>query len=109
MLASLVNPPSYSQKLAPSLAGARKIPKVRRLLSLLGRHQQPVAADHVVLLADLHVIVALAAHFLNPYRLTIALAAIGLAHRPWPRQRVVDYGHVEHEGVGVALVEIDAL
>src|SRR5712691_4074659 len=114
MLTSLVNPPSFvfrlslSRKLAPSLARARKILEVGRTLPLLGRHQQPVAADHVVLLADLHVIVALAAHFLDPYRLRVALPAIGLAHQPRPRQRVVDHGHVEHEGVGVALVEIDA-
>src|SRR5262245_14289583 len=95
--------------LTPSLAGAREISEVGRLLSLLGGHQQAVAADHVVLLADLHVVVALAAYGLNPQRLRIGIAAIGLAHRPWPGQGIVDYGDVEDEHVGVALVEIDAL
>src|SRR5215470_17383772 len=94
---------------APSSSGAREVFEVGRLLSLLGGHEEPVAADHVILLADLHVIVALAAYFLDPLRLRVALPAIGLAHRPRPRERVVDHGHIEDQCVGVALVEIDAL
>src|SRR5262245_2196480 len=84
----------------PSLAGAREISEVGRPLSLLGGHQQAVAADHVVFLADLHVIVALAAYFLDPHGLRIGLAAIGLAHRPRPRQGIVDHGDVEDERIG---------
>src|SRR5262245_29855984 len=115
MLSALVNPPSLSgssscsRTLAPSLARARKIFEVRRSLALLGRHQQPVAADHVVLPADLHVIVALTADFLNPYRLRIALSAISLEYRPRPYQRMIDHGDFEDKRIGIGLVEMDAL
>src|SRR5882672_11274723 len=98
-----------SRTLTPSLALACKILDVGRTLSLLGGREEPDAADHVVLPADLHVIVALAAYFLDPLGLRVALPAVGLVHRPRPRERVVDHGHVEDERVGVALVEIDAL
>src|SRR5262245_20584845 len=99
---------SFVVVFTPSLAGARKIFQVRRPLSLLGGHQQPVTADHVVLLADLHMIVALAAYCFNPQGLAIGLPAIGLAHQPWSRQGIVDHGHIEDESIGVALVQVDA-
>src|SRR5215510_758981 len=84
-----------------------EIAQVWRRLVLAGRHEQPVAAEIVLLLADLHLMLVLAADRLEPGG--AALAMIGPRHRPRSRQGVVDHGDVVAQYVRVALVEIDAL
>src|SRR6202521_3902777 len=66
-----------------------EISQVRRRLVLLRRHEQPVRAQHIVLVADHHMIVVLAILF-GPERPRIRHAPIVLHHGPGSRQRMVD-------------------
>src|SRR5437660_5060676 len=68
-----------------------EISQIRRRLVLLGRHQEAICAQHIVLLADFDVIVVLGAVDLAPVRPRIWLAAIALGHRPRTRQRMVEH------------------
>src|SRR5215468_7531061 len=86
-----------------------EMPQVGRRLTFLRRHQEPVGAEEVALLADGDVIVVLRAEILAPKRILLARPAVALDHRPWPRERVVDHGHFVAQDVAVGLVEIDAL
>src|SRR5438105_14606636 len=90
-------------------AGSRKISQIWRMLPLLGGHQTSITADHVVLVANLDMIVALAANFFDPHGLRIWLPAIGLENRPRPRQCIVDHGDLVDEGVGVVPGEVNLL
>src|SRR5437660_11939194 len=96
-LRSIIVPPDTdSETRAPQrllLSRSLEIPQIRRALAFLGRHQQAIGAEHVILVADHDVIVVLAI-FLGPVRLRIWAAAVVLGHRPWPRQRVIEHRDV---------------
>src|SRR5262245_66615457 len=85
-----------------------EISQVRRWLVLLLRHEQAVATDEVDLLVDGDIGVGFDAVVLLP-RDVLGTPPVVLHHSPWPRQRVVDGGHLIVEDVGIGLVEIEAL
>src|SRR5712671_3228668 len=95
------NPP-YG--LRPTLL-AREISQIRWRLALPGRHQQAIATQHVVLIADAHELLAFGADVLDPGRPRILVAAIALEHRPGPRQPVIDHREVVVQEIGIGLVE----
>src|SRR5215813_10020831 len=66
-----------------------------------------VAAQVILLPADLHLVLVLAADGLEPIR--IAVAMIGTAHRPWSGQGIVVDRDVVAQDVRIGLVEVDAL
>src|SRR5579872_7050441 len=69
-----------------------EVSQIRRRLVLLGRHQEPIRAQHIALLADDDVIVVLGAIVVAPERpLLVRLAAICLADGPRTRQGMVDH------------------
>src|SRR5262249_13354196 len=76
-----------------------EILQVRCGLALLRGHQQPVGAEEVALLADLDVLVADAADVLEPE--WFLLQRIGLVHRPWPGQRMIDGSDLIVHDLGV--------
>src|SRR5215475_6455687 len=90
------NPPPFDAQCQPRAAAARptqslldvEMPQIRRGLVLLYGHQIAVGAEHIVLLADEHVIEVFGAVILGPYHRR--QARIALLHRPWPRECVVD-------------------
>src|ERR1700722_4279651 len=68
---------------ARSLLRLLEISQIGRNLLLPGRHQVAVRAQHIVLLADLDVVVVLAAIVVAPERLLLVrLAPVGLVVRP---------------------------
>src|SRR5215475_5283700 len=67
-----------------------EMPQIGRRLSLPERHQQAVAAQHVLLAADADMDIALGADRLHPDRL--ALATHGLENRPRPGEGVIGHG-----------------
>ena len=81
--------------------------EIGRGLAFLGRHQEAVRADHVVLLAEPDLLVAFLADIFGPERLRAAV--VGPMHRPRPGERVVDHRDVVVHEVTVGLVEVDAL
>src|SRR5258708_20632588 len=84
-----------------------KILQVRRALALLGRHQKPVGAAHIGVLAELDVVVVLGADRLDPDGITDAVVVF--RDRPRPRQGIVDGGDFVVEHVGLVLVLVEAL
>src|SRR5262245_19589830 len=88
---------------SPSL----EITQVRRLLPLLRRHQQPVGAEHVVLVADLHMRIIDRAIAFGKDR--VALATVCLQHGPGPRQRIVDGRDLVVQVVRIVLADEEAL
>src|SRR5262245_59539197 len=85
------------------------MPQVGRRLVLAGRHQVSVGADHIVLAADLYMLVVLGADVFRPYRLLAGEPAKAALHRPGPCQRVIDGGDLVIEYVWIALIAVDAL
>src|SRR4030095_6812472 len=71
-----------------------EMPQVGWRLALLCRHEEPVRAEEVALLADGDVIVVLRTQILAPERILIGGAAIALGYDPWPRERIVDDGNL---------------
>src|SRR5262249_35613821 len=69
--------------------------------------QITIAAQHVVLAADLDMVIALRADALGPYRLRTGFAAIALEDRPRMGQGMVDHGYVVEKKVRVVLVDVD--
>src|SRR5882724_5536990 len=69
-----------------------ELAQVRRRLILAGRHQEAVGAEEILLLADLHLVLVLAADGLEPGR--FPLPVIGPRHRPRARERIIDHGDV---------------
>src|SRR5258708_13054428 len=93
-----------------SLPGLIEIAQIWRRLALLGRHQGAVGGQHVVLLADLDVIVVLAAIVVAPGGpLLVWLAAVGLVDRPRTRQGMVDHRDVAMQAVGICLLDMNSL
>src|SRR5262245_41260445 len=86
-----------------------EMPQVGRLLAFLRRHQEPVGAEEVALLADGDVIVVLRAEIFAPERILLRRAAVALQHLPRPGERIVDDGDLVAQNLAVVLVEIDAL
>src|SRR5262245_18502249 len=96
-----------SSLVSPLALALLEIVQVRRRLVLARRHQQAVRAQHVVLLADGDVCIALGADVLEPDE--VVLAAILLGHHPGTAERIVDGGDLIEQNVGTVLVEGDAL
>src|SRR5262249_28946304 len=65
--------------------------QVRRLLALLGGHQQTLGAEEIVFLANEDLRIVLDANRFRPLRQWIAIANVSLVDSPRPRQRVVDH------------------
>jgi hypothetical protein len=85
-----------------------EIPKIGRRLILLGGHQQTVAAQKIVFLADDDLVVAFGAGIFAPDRAWIGVAPIGLVNAPRPRQGMVDHGDFVMKNIRIALVEMEA-
>src|SRR5439155_12821789 len=66
-----------NKAIAPYRLPPRKISQVRRRLAFAGRHQQTVAAQHVVLVADAHELLALGTDVFDPDWSRVRVAAIG--------------------------------
>src|ERR1700722_174209 len=96
----------YSRRLVLLLF---EIPRVRRRLILAGRHQEPVRAQEIRIIADLHHGVIARAGFLEPDRLRIGIALIGSILGPWLRQRMIVGRDVVVQQILVGFVEIDPL
>src|SRR5205823_3049775 len=86
-----------------------EIPQVRRRLALLGRHQESVVAQHIVLAAQEDVLIGFDASGLGPDRPHLRRAAIILNHRPRPRQPVIDDRDFIVQDVLVPFVAVDTL
>ena len=87
----------------------REIPRIRRRLILAGRHQQPLRAQVIGIIADLDHGVLGRTGLLVPDRLRIGIAPVGAVLGPRPRQGMVERRDVVVEQILVGLVEIDAL
>src|SRR5262245_10990058 len=86
-----------------------EVAQIRRRLIFLGRHQEPIGAQHVALPADLDMGIALGTDALAPDRARVLHAAIFLDRAPRARERIVERGDLHHENVRVRLVLVDAL
>ncbi len=84
-----------------------EIAQVRRRLILAGRHQEAVGAKEILLLADLHLVLVLAADGLEPGR--FPLPVVGPRHRPGTRKRIIDHRDVVAQDRSGCPVEVDAL
>src|SRR5712692_8683684 len=84
----LLNVPAIS----PSLPRPLEVPQIRRLLALLGGHEQAIRTHHIVFLANANMRVALRAVPRNPDRARAEIANVFLGYRPGTGQRVVEYG-----------------
>src|SRR5262249_40932028 len=84
--------------------------EVRPALALAGRHQEAVATDEIVILADHDVVVTLGADIFEPYGLLAAeeVAPVGLHDRPWTREGVVIGRNFAAQHCLVGLVEVHA-
>src|SRR5215472_14558908 len=98
--------PSYVIRSLPRLL---EIPQIRRPLAFLRRHQQAIPADHVVLLADANMWVALGAIPRNPHFPFARIANVILGHCPRTRQRVIKDRHFVMQDIAVGPVEVNAL
>src|SRR5262249_43208495 len=78
-----------------------------RRLVFLGRHQIAIGAEHIVLLPDPDMLVALGTNRLDPDR--VALAMVVLSYRPRSGQRIVDRCNFVVENVRIRFVEVDPL
>src|ERR1700736_1081437 len=78
----------------PSLLRRLEISQIGRRLILLGRHQNPVAAEEIVFLAEDDLAVALGDVILRPVRARVLAAHVFLVDRPRARQGVVDGGEL---------------
>src|ERR1700730_3324324 len=96
----------YSRRLVLLLF---EIPGVRRGLVLAGRHQEPVGAQEIAIVADLDRGVVARESFLEPDRLRIGIALIGSILGPWLRQRMIVGRDVVVKQILVGFVEIDPL
>src|SRR5450432_67554 len=90
-------------------AGAIEISQIWRWLVLAGRRQLSVGAQHVVLLADLYMVVGFGADDLAPRGLALGLATVALGDDPRAGERVVGHRDLVVEDVGISLVEVDPL
>src|SRR5262249_30615616 len=90
-----------------SLRFLPEIAEIGRLLPLADRHQTPVAAQEIDLVADRDVVVAFGAVVLGPDRLR--QATVALDDRPGAGERIVDGRHLVVQDRRVGLVQIDAL
>src|SRR6202023_2211209 len=81
---------SSSGRSASSLARLLEISQIGRRLVLLGRHQEPIPAQEIVLLADGDLPVAFGNIILRPDRTRIRVAHVFLVDGPRARQGMVD-------------------
>src|SRR5215813_7163003 len=91
----------------PLFAGGVKEAQVWRSLIFPRRHEIAFVVHEVILLADHDVVVVLGAVILEPH--DIAVAAIALVDRPWPREGIVDDGDDIVHDVRIGLVERNLL
>src|SRR5215831_18071381 len=70
----------------PLLLNLVEVAQIRRLLSLLHRHQEAVGGHEIALLADIDVLIVLGAIVEVPGDVWTGLAHVALGHRPGPRQ-----------------------
>src|SRR5215510_10922648 len=91
------------------ILSAREVPQVRRGLAFPGRHQEAIAAQHVVLIADAHELLAFGADVLDPGWPRIRITAIVFENGPGTRQAIVDDRQVIMQKVRIGLVEINTL
>src|SRR5258707_5396188 len=92
-----------------SLLRPVEILQIRRRLIFAGRHQQAIGAEEVVVLADHHMRIVLAADPLAPDRLRIGIAQIVFRHRPRARQSMVNGGDFVVQDARIGFVDVDAL
>src|SRR5262249_43018039 len=83
--------------------------QIRRLLTLLHRHQEAVGGHEVALLADIDMLIVLGAIVEVPGDVCTGFAHVALGDGPRPRQRMVDRRDLVDQHVLVGLVEMDAL
>src|SRR5215813_1409905 len=101
--------PPASWPLRSLLLCLREIRRVRRPLSLPGRHQGAVRAHQIELLADGDVAGPFQAADPAPIRIFAGAAPIGLVDGPGLRQRAIEYGDHVVQDVRIVLVEKDSL
>src|SRR5215467_8107045 len=83
--------------------------KVGRLLALAHRHQQTVAGDDIIFVADADVAIVLRADVFGPERPRTSIAPVATRDGPGPGQCVVDRRDLVVQDVRVGLVRIEAL
>ena len=92
-----------------SLLGLLEIPQIRRRLIFLGRHQQPLPAQVIVLGADDDLVVAFGAGGLDPVRPRFRALAELPVDTPGTGQGMIEHGDFFMEDIGIALVEMEPL
>ena len=90
-----------------SLRRLFEVSQIWRCLILARRHKMPVAADHIVLVADEHVMVVLGTDLFEPNRLAARVATVTARNRPGSCQRVIDDGDFVVQDIGIDLVGIE--
>src|SRR5215831_11117368 len=90
---------------AASFSRLLEVAQVRRRLVLLGGHQQPVAGQEIIFLADYHVIVGFVAIVVLPQ--FVAVTTVGLGDRPRSGQGMVDRRDLVVQEVRIVLVEVN--
>src|SRR5215467_8900383 len=78
--------------------------QIRRRLILRCGHDGAVRALEIGLIADLDHALAVAS-VLGPFRIFVRQAAIGLEHRPWAREGMIDQGDLVVEARRISLVD----
>src|SRR5262245_25094738 len=86
-----------------------EISQIRRRLAFLGRHQQAVRTQEVILIADHDLAVAFVADAFAPAWTRIRVAPEGLVHAPRLRQGVVEHGNLIMKDVRITLIEMEPL
>src|SRR5690348_2142965 len=86
-----------------------EISQIGRRLVLLRRHQEPIGAEKIVLLADDDLVVALGAIAFGPGRVRLLAAAEGLVDAPGPRQRMIEHRDLVMQNVRIVPVEMEPL
>src|SRR5262245_14915106 len=92
-----------------SSRSAREIAQVRRRLARPRWREVAVRPDQIHLVADRDMLAVIGADGFAVVHNGRADAPIGLAHGPWPRERLVGHGDLVDENVRIGLVEEDAL
>src|SRR5262245_46016915 len=96
-------------RFAASLRRLLEISQVGWLLIPLGRHQQAVRAQKIVLLSDHDIHVALVATGFRPSRTRIRVAPKCLVDAPGSRQSVIEHRDLIVKQVWIVLVEKEPL